>query len=213
MKDKEILIIGTGAQAKYALEIFHLTGRKVIGLISLSGERPLAALDDVPVLGTFEHLEDIYRKHKKSSLLFCCSKNKKKEELANRLEKQQPEYATAIHPAAMIARTAMVGHGAIINAGAVIQPFAKVGCHVMIHAGVVIEHDCIVMDYANLAPNVTLAGWVKVGKGATLYSGAVVIPNMEISDSAVVGAGGVVIDDIQRGMTAVGIPARPAHKD
>ena len=213
MITKKILIIGTCAQAKYALDIFRLTGEKVIGLISLPGESPPGLLDDVPVLGSLDGLEEIYEEQEKPSLLFCCSNNRKKEELANHLENRRPEYATAIHPAAVIARTVTVGKGVIINAGAVIQPFAKIGCHVMIHAGVVVEHDCIVGNYANLAPNATLAGWVRVGKGATVYTGAVVIPTKKIGDYAVVGAGGIVIDNIEGGITVAGVPAYQIKKN
>ena len=208
----EILIIGTGAQAKYALETFHLAGKEAIGIISLPGEKSIASLDGAPVVASLDELEDVYEKHEKPLLLFCCSKNRLKEELKTRLEKYRPAYVSAIHPTAVISRTATVGQGTIINARAVIQPFVKVGNHAMIHAGVVIEHDCVVDDYANLAPNVTLAGWTRVGKGATLYTGAIAIPTINIGEYATIGAGGVVLQNIPDNATAVGIPARLLQK-
>lgn len=210
---QKILIIGTGAQAKYALEVFHLRKIPVVGIIALPGETPPEDIDGIRVMGRIDQFENIYTKNRKPFLVICCSKNKIKEELVKELSKYGCQYNNVIHPSAVIARTAILGWGAIVNANAVIQPYARVGDHVMIHAGVIIEHDCVIGDYANLAPNVTLAGYVKIGKGATLYSGAVVIPTIKVGDYSVVGAGGVVLEDVNEHMTVAGCPAREIKSD
>jgi len=205
---QKILIIGTGAQAKYALEIFHLRKLPVVGIIALPGETPPEKIDGVSVIGSIDQFDDIYSKNGKPSLVLCCSKNIIKEKIVKELAKHDCQYINVIHPSAVIARTAIVGRGVIVNANAVIQPYAKVGNHVMIHAGVIIEHDCAIGEYTNLAPNVTLAGYVKVEKGATVYSGAVVVPNMKIGEYAVVGAGSVVLKNVKEHMIVAGCPAR-----
>ena len=210
--DDGILLIGTGAQAKYALEIFHLNNRKVVGMIALEGESPPASMDGVDVLGNLMDFEKKYLGNNQPAILFCCSNNRFKAEMETKLAGYSPRYANAIHPAAVIARTAVLGKGIIINANAVIQPYARLGNHVMIHAGVVIEHDCVIGNYANLAPGVVLAGHVKVGKGAMVYTAAAVIPAIEIGDNAVVGAGAVVLKNVKNNATVVGCPAREIKK-
>ncbi|MEW6614452.1 MAG: NeuD/PglB/VioB family sugar acetyltransferase [Thermodesulfobacteriota bacterium] len=210
---QQILIIGTGAQAKYALEIFHLREVPVAGLISLPEETLTEKLDGADLLGNLDNFEDIYLKNRKPYLLLCCSKNKTKEELGKRLSKYSPGYINAIHPTAVIARTAVLGHGIIVNSNAVIQPYASIGNHVMIHAGVIIEHDCVIQDYVNLAPRVTLAGYVKIGKGATVYTGAVVAPKIEVGEYSVIGAGGVVLANVNDNVTVAGVPAHVTKTD
>ena len=204
---QKILIVGSGAQAKYALEIFKLLNKPVIGLITLPNEATPEFLSGINVLGCLEDFGKIYQKSGKPSLILCCSKSKKKEEVEQNLSQYSPHYVNAIHPAAVIAQTAIVGHGVIMNACAVVQPFAKIGNHVMIHAGVIVEHDCILKDFVNLAPRVTLTGHVKVGKGATVCTGAVVLPNVEVGEFSIVGAGGVVLNKVENNTTVVGIPA------
>ena len=204
---KGILIIGTGAQAKYALEIFNLNNMTVCGLIALPEESPPESLDNTEVLGELQDFESIYQKYEKPSLLLCCSRNKDKEGLKGSLSKYDPEYTNTIHPKAVIARTAVLGHGIIVNAYAVIQPYARIGNHVMIHAGVIIEHDCIIQDFVNLAPRVTLAGHVKVGKGTTVYTGAVISPTVKTGDYCTVGAGSVVLRGVEDGKKVAGVPA------
>jgi acetyltransferase-like isoleucine patch superfamily enzyme len=61
---------------------------------------------------------------------------------------------------------------------------------------------------AHFAPGAQLAGNVYVEQGALLGIGACVIPGRRIGAWSVVGAGGVVIDDIPPYVTATGVPAR-----
>lgn len=210
--DPKILLIGSGAQAKYALEILHIRKQHVVGLVALPGETPPKELNGVKVLGDFKDFEEIFKKNGNPSLLLCCSQNKMKEKIETNLSKYNPKYINAIHPAAVIARTAILGYGMIINANAVIQPYARIGNHAMIHSGVIVEHDCIIHEYANLAPNVALAGYVEVGRGAVIYTGAIVVPAVTIGDYAVIGAGGVVLKDVEDYITVVGIPAQQINK-
>lgn len=205
---ERVLIIGTGAQAKYAIEIFTLRKITVLGLISpLSGPLP-KSVNSVKVLGSMDDFDNIYLKKKKPSLLFACSSNEMKEELSEKLSGHLPSYINAIHPSSVIASSAHLGNGVIINPNAVIQPDARIGDHVMIHAGVIVEHDCVIGNYVNLAPRVVLAGHVKIGNGTTVYTGAVVIPAVTIGEYSIIGAGSVVIKSIDDKCKVAGIPAR-----
>jgi len=206
--EQAVVIVGTGAQAKYALEIFHLRQMPVCGLIALPGEKEMTGFDGAAVLGAFDALPSLYRKYHEPLVILAMSSNIRKREICQSLAALAPGYAQAIHPAAVVARTAEIGHGVIINAGAVVQPFARVGHHVMVHAGAIIEHDCVVSDFANLAPLATLCGHVKVGQCSTVYAGAVIIPSVHLGEACIVGAGAVVLADVADGMTVAGVPAR-----
>jgi sugar O-acyltransferase (sialic acid O-acetyltransferase NeuD family) len=207
--DKGIMIIGTGAQAKYALETFHLRKTPVCGIVALPGETGVTWKDGAEVIGVLDtHFEDIYHDHGGPPLMLASSSPRRKEEIRERIRHLNPAYVNALHPNAVIARTAVLGHGVIVNANAVVQPFARIGNHVMIHAGAVVEHDCIVEDFVNLAPRVTLAGYVKVGRCSVVYTGAVVVPGIKIGEFATIGAGAVVLEDVVEHGTAVGVPAR-----
>ena len=204
---KPVLILGTGAQAKYAIDTLSLMGKYSIeGLIETQkqDEEKTSVLGK-PVLGRLEILQryspnDI-------ALVVALSNNRLKEELSQSFIKKGFSFLNCIHPSAVISPSATLGTGLIINAGAIIQPLAKIGNFVMIHAGVVVEHDNIVEDYVNLAPGVKLAGWVKVRKGATIFTGSSVIPCMEIGENSIVGAGSVVINDIDADEVVCGVPA------
>lgn len=206
--ERAVAIVGTGAQAKYALEIFHLRRIPVCGLIALPGEEGRAGFDGASVIGTFDMFPALYHEHGEPSVILAMSSNSRKREICRALDSLAPVYAKAIHPSAVIARTAEIGYGVIVNPGAVVQPFARVGNHVMIHAGAIVEHECEVSDFANLAPRATLAGHVKVGQCSTVYAGAVIIPGVNVGESCIIGAGAVVLRDVADGITVAGVPAK-----
>lgn len=203
-----VVIVGIGAQAKYALEIFNLRHIPVCGLIALPGEEGRGGFDGARVIGTLDRFPALYHEYGKPAVLLAMSSNSRKREICRSLDALAPVYAKAIHPTAVIARTAEIGHGVIVNPGAVVQPFARVGNHVMIHAGAIVEHDCVVSDFANIAPRAILAGHVKVGQCSTVYAGAVIIPGVNLGESCVVGAGAVVLRDVADGVTVAGVPAK-----
>ena len=204
-----VYIVGTGAQAKYVLEMLRdKSGTKVKGLVEVKDDSRIGAtLDYAPIVGGIGRLEEL-AEDTKAQFIVACSDIEYKRELVERLVSLGCRFFSAIHPHATVASTATVGTGTIINPRAVIQPFAMVGCHAMVHAGVVVEHDARVGDFANLGPGVTLAGWVDVGAGCLIYSGATVIPNVTLGEGAVVAAGSLVTKDVPPWTRVGGIPAR-----
>jgi sugar O-acyltransferase (sialic acid O-acetyltransferase NeuD family) len=202
-----IVIVGAGAQAKYALETFGLTNQDVCTVLSTTAERPEWAAHYGCRIGNFDGTAESLRRTGATQAIACAAKPTEKRRLIDAIEDAGLELVSAVHPSATIATTARLGRGVIVNAQAVIQPFAEVGDGAMIHAGVVVEHDGCVAAFVNLAPRVALAGWVRVGEGAVVNTGAVAIPAVEIGDQAVIAAGAVIIRDVPAHTLAAGVPA------
>ncbi|MGE4552509.1 MAG: hypothetical protein AB7D57_05325 [Desulfovibrionaceae bacterium] len=214
-----VVILGLGAQAKYAAETFRLLDRAVAGLYDAGpapgaapGPRP-AEFAGMPVRGDLAALLADYDALGAPEILVCCPDNARKQALvralAEALVPRRPAFALAVHPRAVVATSAAVAGGAIVNACAVVQPFARVGAHAMIHAGAILEHDVVVEAFANIAPGAVLAGHVRVGRGATVFAGATVIPGVRIGAGAMVAAGAVVLRDVPEGGRVAGVPAAP----
>jgi len=209
----KVLIIGAGAQAKYALEILKARNIAVVGVVDCreNGNPDWVSSYSTPVLPR-ESMPAMVKSSGATHFLACSSDAVEKRRLF--LEARECELAptTAVHPTAVIASTARIGECVIINPYAVIQPFVVIGNGCMIHAGSIVEHDTIVGDYVNLGPGVRLAGWCVIGDDATLFTGANLAPKVTIGAKAVVAAGATVVRNVEPGWLVAGVPAKPVRR-
>ena len=113
-----------------------------------------------------------------------------------------------IHPNAVIAKDVEIGSGSVVMAGVVINPGAQIGAGCIINTSSSIDHDCIVGDYCHIAVGAHLCGTVTVGKKTWIGAGSIIKNNVTIVNECVIGAGAVVVKDIVKQGTYVGVPAR-----
>lgn len=123
------------------------------------------------------------------------------------------EFATAIHPSAIISPTAKIGEGTVVMAGAVINADAVIGKHCIVNTGATVDHDCVIEDYCHIAPGVNVSGGTHIGTGTWIGVGACVIQCLNIGKDCMIGAGSVVVTEIPDGVTAYGNPCRVRTKE
>lgn len=108
----------------------------------------------------------------------------------------------------VIGASVFIGSDVSIVRGSVNEP-TVIGNGTVIAHGSKIGHGCRIGEHVHLANNISLAGNVDVGNRAFLGSGAVVRPQVVIADRVVVGAGSVVVHNIEEpGSVVGGVPAK-----
>lgn len=114
---------------------------------------------------------------------------------------------------ALVAPSARISHPAQIFANSVISAGAVVDENVIVNFGCVISHDVRIGANSYLAPGVRVAGNVTIGTsvwlgvGCTIKNGTPQSP-LRIGDNVVIGASACVVNDIDAGNVAIGIPAK-----
>jgi len=192
----------------------------VADIIRLNGDYQIVGfLDDVhpgdhnaerhgaTILGGQERLDSLWREGVRH-IIFGFGHCAARLRLAEVVRGSGFSLATAVHPKAIVATDASIGAGSVVAAGAVINPGVKIGENAIVNTSASVDHDCSIHDGAHVGPGARLAGRVVVGRAARIGVGAVAIEGVRIGAHSLVGAGGVVVNDIPEGVVAYGNPAR-----
>ncbi len=208
--DERILILGAGGHGRVVLDILSLAPRRrVVGFLdnnpAIAGRR----IDGIPVYGPIDDLQRVAGELDISGVVVAIGDNGTRRELTRRVRASGVALVNAIHPAATLASTVLLGKNVVIAAGAVICDRCQVGDSVILNTGCIVDYQTMVGEGSHVCPGVRIAGRVKVESGAFVGVGATVVPNVTLGCECIVGAGAVVISDVPALATVVGVPAQP----
>lgn len=206
----DIAIIGAGGlgrEVQWLIERINAGEEtwNIIGYID-DGHPQGEVIDGYPVLGGTDYLLGY-----KEPLSVVCAigKAKTREKIIERLAKNQAlHYPNLIDPNAIVSHSVTIGKGNIICAGVVITVDLKIGDFNLINLCSTIGHDVQLGSFITLFPSVSVSGAVKIGNCVELGTGTRIIEGKKIKEDVIVGAGGVVIRDIEESGTYVGVPVR-----
>jgi len=207
-----IVVWGAGRHALVVVDAIRAAGRwEVWGLIDdVNPDRAGGQLEGLPVFGG-EGLAHA-RAEKVTHLIVAIGDNEPRVRCADRARELGFELATVVHPTAIVGSGVEIGEGSFVAAGAIINPKCRIGNNVLINTKASVDHECVLEDGVHIGPGVTLGGSVTVHTRARVALGAAVRDDVSIGRGAVVGVGAAVVSDIEDGVVAYGVPARPIRK-
>ena len=204
-KIKQLIIIGNGGHSRVVQSIIKQTDSYQLLEIwddSYEEETNEAGIRYKPIQKRIEDSADLIR------YFIAIGDNFIRSKIANQLQLSTADYATIIHPRAIVDEQATVKTGSLIMANAVVQTNSIIGHHSIVNTSAVVEHDTMIGDFVHVAPNVTLTGNCHISKHVFIGAGSVLIPNSSIGEHTIIGAGSVVIRSVPSNVTAYGNPAR-----
>lgn len=91
------------------------------------------------------------------------------------------KFPVLIHPSAIVSRTARIGRGTVIMAGAIVGPDVRVGAFCIINHGASVDHGTCLCDFVHVAPGAHICGSCYIGEGALIGVGVSIVPGTEIA--------------------------------
>lgn len=211
MSQTHIVIIGTDATARIAIDVFTACNQVVLGILETDPDRVVAELNDV---GVFSRLDSEDAKTVMSGdnveyFVAVGDNASRKASYEAMADISKKPAAQATHPAAVVSPYARTGFGNLINAGTVINANAFIGDQNIIHAHVSIDTDAIIGNYCHINAGVRIGGNATIEDEVFIGTGAVIHPGVKVGAKAVIGAGSVVLREVLPGQIVHGNPAMP----
>lgn len=187
MAPEKLLIVGAGGHGRSVAEAAMLSGQyMVVGFVD-DAAASVSQILDIPVLGTTTDL-GVYRTHA-SKVIVAIGNNALREKLMFTLAQADFEWATVIHPRAIVSPRAHIGAGSAVMAGAIVGTEAHLGCGVIVNCGAVVDHHAQVHDFGHLGVSSCMAGGAQLGRGAWMQAGCALGYGVEVPSGAVLSPG------------------------
>lgn len=204
-----VYVIGAGGHAKVVVDILLCMGCKPSGITDADPANAGSSILGVPVIGDDSVLEDMDPSSIRLVLgIGAIKANSPRSKICAGFAEKGYQFATIIHPTAIIGHEVVIDEGAQIMSGVVIHPGAHIGSGAIINFGARIDHDCVIGAFSHIAPGVTLSGNTRIGANAHVGTGASIIQGITIGDGALVAAGACVVRDVEPGARVAGVPAK-----
>lgn len=211
---KNIVIVGAGGVGRETSLIIQQINElkstwNLIGFIDDDVNSWGNVINGYPVIGGMDSLEKLSLD---TYVVVAIANYEVKKRVVNKINNRF-KFATIVHPRVWLHDYMTLGEGTIIYEGAILTTNIKVGNHVIISPKCGIGHDSIIKDYVSLLWNVNVSGNDIIEEGVMMGSASTVIQGKRIGKGSTVGAGAVVIDNIDSYSTVVGVPAKVIKVD
>ncbi len=206
---ERIVVIGASGHAKVIIEAIESIGKyKVYGLIDSFkpiGQKVLG----YEILGT----EDIIPTLAKQGVckgIVAIGDNWTRYVMHTRIKEIEPgfEFITVVHPSAVISKSVRIGKGTVIMASVTINALAEIGDGCIVNTNASFGHDGVLNDFSSIAPGVTVGGNVKIDFCSAVSLGANVIQGVTIGRHSIIGAGALVLNDVDDYKLVYGVPGK-----
>ena len=207
--ENPVIIFGAQQLGKSALDIFLSNNIVVYCFLDDDARLHQTEIHNVPVMGNTDDEEYLKILGKKCEVFVAAEDTAVRKALAAKLKEDYKQVSVnAIHKNSYVSEMAWLGHGNLINAGAVVQADCKIGDNCIIQSNAVIETGAELADYVQIGAGALINANAKIEESAFIGTGAVVVGGVKIGKKARVGAGAVVIADVPANQTVFGNPAQ-----
>jgi sugar O-acyltransferase (sialic acid O-acetyltransferase NeuD family) len=155
-------------------------------------------------LGTLENFE----KKQDDIFLLGISDPSSKLKIVNLLKMRNISLSTYISKFALVSKNTIIGPGTIICPFVTVSIGAKLGNYVTLNRNSSVAHDTEIGDFCSIMGFSEIMGWSVVDSLVYVGSHVSVLPKVKIQEGAKIGAGSIVIADVNSGTTVFGNPAK-----
>jgi sugar O-acyltransferase (sialic acid O-acetyltransferase NeuD family) len=207
-----IVIVGAGGHGRGILEILRAVAAvagaacPVAGFLDDDPGVLAAKPGGLPVLGSMEEAPRLIRGGHR--FLIGVGEPRIRRAVADRLASNGAVFAAAVHPSVIMYGEVSVAPGCVLGAGVVVAAATRLCDHVLLNLNATVGHDCLLDRFATVGPGANIGGNVTMGEGAFVGLNGTVLPGRSLGPASQLGAGSVLLENLEAGCIAFGVPAR-----
>lgn len=209
MSKPKLILIGGGGHCKSCIDVIEQLGKHdIAGILDLpekKGEKILG----YEILGNDT---DIQKYHDLGyEFLITLGQIKSattRKKIFDKLELLGAKISTIIAPTAYVSKHAKLNKGTIVMHNAFVNAGASIGINNILNSSCNIEHDVIIGNHCHISTGAFVNGDCKIGDEVFIGSHATVSSQVNIGTNVVIGAGTLVIKNIECNKKVVGVPAK-----
>ena len=203
------VIIGAGTYGEVYLAYLQEAGVDVVGFLDDDPKYKGTDVRGVPVLGEVPMMETIKKTHGVDAVYCPLGNNKLRVSILKRAKACGLKTPNYIHPTVSISPDVTIGEGVYILLGSCIMPHTVIKDYVMISMNVSLAHHNVLEEGVFLSTGCNFGAGIHAHKYAYCGIASTIMTGLhELGEDCLIGAGAVVIRDVEPRAVMVGVPAK-----
>lgn len=205
---KNLVIIGAGNVGGFVASYFKncLEDFNLIGFLDDDSSKAGKDFIGYPILGK---IECIVQHPTSTAIIIGIASATVKATIVEKLRRLgYNNFPSLVANNTWVSEKSVIGEGCIIYPGVMINYNCTIGSFVVLNMNCAIGHDCVLEDYVNFCPGVLLGGNTTIGRYTDMGIGSQTKQSIAIGQNSIIGAGAVIINDVEDNAVVVGNPGK-----
>lgn len=211
---ENILIIGAGGfgrEVEWLINRINNSNNNQWNLIGYVDDNVQKGTE-ITKLKVVYNTDELLKLEKKTNVVIAIGNAKVRKLIYNKIkENKNLSFPNLVDPSAIIGEVDM-GIGNIICAGTIATVNIKINNFNIINLDCTIGHDDVLADFITVYPSVNISGNTTINEVVEIGTGTQIIQGKNICSNVIIGAGAVVVKDIEEEGTYIGIPVKKIVK-
>lgn len=211
---ENILIIGAGGfgrEVEWLINRINNSNNNQWNLIGYVDDN-IQKGTEITKLKVVYNTDELLKLEEKTNVVIAIGNAKVRKLIYNKIkENKNLSFPNLVDPSAIIGEVDM-GIGNIICAGTIATVNIKINNFNIINLDCTIGHDDVLTDFITVYPSVNISGNTTINEVVEIGTGTQIIQGKNICSNVIIGAGAVVVKDIEEEGTYIGIPVKKIVK-